>query len=56
MNFHRQWRNGNHRTLSVSVYNAYNRKNPFIVYRSGSSLMQLSIFPVMPSVSYTFYF
>ena len=56
VNFHRQWRNGNHRTISVSVYNVYNRKNPFIVYRSGSSLMQLSIFPVMPSVSYAFYF
>ncbi len=56
VNFHRYWRNGNHRTISVSVYNAYNRQNPFVVYRDGSRLMQLSIFPIMPSVSYAFYF
>ena len=56
VNFHRFWHNGNHRTISVSVYNVYNRQNPFLVYRDGSKLMQLSIFPLMPSVSYTFYF
>lgn len=56
VNFHRFWRNGHHRTISVSVYNAYNRKNPFMVYRDGSRLMQLSIFPFMPSLSYTYYF
>ena len=42
--------------LNFSVYNVYNRQNPFLVYRDGSKLMQLSIFPLMPSVSYTFYF
>ena len=56
VNFHRFFRSGRHRTINVSVYNAYNRNNPFLVYRVGQSLKQLSIFPVMPSVSYTFYF
>ena len=56
VNFHRFFRNGCHRTINVSVYNVYNRNNPFLVYRVGSSLAQLSIFPIMPSVSYTFYF
>ena len=56
MNFHRFFRSGRHRTLNVSVYNVYNRNNPFLVYRDGQSLKQLSIFPIMPSVSYTFFF
>jgi Outer membrane receptor for ferrienterochelin and colicins len=56
INFNRTFRNGNHRTISVSVYNAYNRNNPFLVYRDGQHLKQLSIFPIMPSVSYTYEF
>ncbi|MBR5100987.1 MAG: TonB-dependent receptor plug domain-containing protein [Bacteroidales bacterium] len=56
MNFHRFFRSGRHRTINVSVYNVYNRNNPFLVYRDGQSLKQLSIFPIMPSVSYTFFF
>ena len=55
-NFHREFRSGRHRTINLSVYNVYNRNNPFLVYRVGSSLKQLSIFPIMPSLSYTFYF
>ena len=56
VNFKRQFRNGCHRTINVSVYNTLNRNNPFLVYRDGDQLMQLSIFPIMPSVSYTFEF
>jgi len=56
VNFKREFRNGHHRTISVSVYNAYNRNNPFIVYRDGTDLKQLSIFPIMPSVSYNYEF
>ena len=56
VNFKREFRNGHHRTISVSVYNAYNRNNPFIVYRDGTELKQLSIFPIMPSVSYNYEF
>ena len=55
-NFHRFFRNGHHRTINVSVYNVYNRNNPFMVYREVQSLKQLSIFPIMPSVSYTYCF
>ena len=48
----------------MSVYNAYNRQNPYMMYQSAttsyrdypSALMQLSIFPILPSVAYTLYF
>ena len=56
VNFKRTFRNGHHRTISLSVYNAYNRNNPFLVYRDRRQLKQLSIFPVMPSLSYTYEF
>ena len=56
VNFKREFGNGHHRTISVSVYNAYNRNNPFIVYRDGTDLKQLSLFPIMPSISYTYEF
>ncbi|MDA3779668.1 MAG: carboxypeptidase-like regulatory domain-containing protein [Bacteroidales bacterium] len=55
------------RTWSISVYNAYNRKNPFFVRFEGESLydysgasnrklMQYSLFPIIPSISYKFSF
>ena len=56
VNFKRTFRNGHHRTISLSVFNAYNRNNPFLVYRDGKQLVQLSIFPIMPSLSYTYEF
>ena len=56
INFKRTFRNGHHRIINVSVYNAYNRNNPFLVYRDGMNLKQMSIFPIMPSVSYTYQF
>lgn len=56
VNFKRTFDNGHHRMISVSVYNAYNRNNPFLVYRDGSKFKQLSIFPIMPSLSYTYEF
>lgn len=44
-----------------SVYNAYNRKNPYFVkvekgYRGQYKFMQYSLFPIIPSVSYQFKF
>lgn len=51
------------RTWSVGVYNAYNRKNPFflefgtVYVRNGpntSVLKQYSLFPIIPSISYSF--
>jgi hypothetical protein len=48
-------------TLSLSVYNVYNRLNPFFVYKgynnSGNpALMGTSLFPIIPSVSWNFQF
>lgn len=62
-NFHRKFKKC-HRTINVSVYNLYNRKNPYMIYRStehsyngyASALVQLSLFPILPSVAYTLYF
>lgn len=68
-NFHRQFepREGRRplsRTINVSVYNLYNRKNPYMIYESheysyknyNGALVQLSIFPILPSVAYTLKF
>lgn len=67
INFHfprKKQRAGEH-LLSISCYNVYNHKNPYMVYlshkydESGVSrpaLMQVSLFPIMPSISYTFKF
>jgi outer membrane cobalamin receptor len=53
------------RTWDVSVYNAYNRRNPFFYYsdqeRQGDNvsrtvLKQVSLFPVIPSISYSLKF
>ena len=42
--------------VNMSVYNAYCNFNPFLVYVKGSNLYKLSLFPILPSVSYTFKF
>lgn len=67
VNFHKEKKHGT-RTWSLSVYNLYNRKNPFMIYEKNnthsvingvhynSSLMKLSLFPIIPSVSYSFKF
>ena len=62
-NFHRTFRRAR-RTINVSIYNVYNRQNPYMLYQSATdgyrgypySLKQLSIFPILPSVAYTLYF
>ena len=54
-------------TFSLSVYNAYNRKNPFFIYTSSERInrsqpetrnvyKQVSLFPILPSISYRFHF
>ncbi len=59
VNFHKKKKYGI-RTWNVSVYNAYNQLNPFIVYESykngSANLTQLSLFPIIPSVSYSYKF
>ena len=44
------------RAWVISVYNVYNRKNPFYIYRDGSDFKQVSLFPILPSISYQFKF
>ncbi len=54
------------RTWNISIYNAYNRKNAFYVDFTGGmftennsnkrQLMKYSLFPIIPSVSYTYKF
>ncbi len=55
INFNKKLKWGE-RTLSVGVYNAYNRKNPFFIMfeerRGGEQLVQYSLFPIIPSISY----
>lgn len=69
MNFHKQKKHGI-RTWNVSVYNLYNQLNPFLTtvtskyqynpttgqYGQIKALTQISIFPIIPSVSYTYKF
>lgn len=63
VNFHRKFKRCS-RTINVSVYNLYNRKNPYMIYEShehtyggyNSALVQLSIFPILPSIAYTLKF
>ena len=59
LNWHKQLKHGR-RTLNVSIYNVYNRKNPYMIYESWTdgygTLKQLSIFPLIPSVSWKWKF
>lgn len=40
--------------LNVSIYNLYCHDNPYMIIPQGAELRQISIFPILPSVSYTF--
>ncbi|HAH59420.1 MAG TPA: TonB-dependent receptor [Bacteroidales bacterium] len=61
--FHKQMKRWE-RTWEFGLYNAYSRKNPFFYfidetyteYGSRSTLKQVSIFPIIPSVSYNIKF
>jgi hypothetical protein len=71
VNFHKKKKHGV-RTWNLSFYNAYNQKNPFMVYQSWSKdmewnpdtqtydsrkiLVKASIFPIIPSLSYSYKF
>lgn len=44
------------RAWIIGAYNVYNRKNPFFIYRDGSDFKQVSLFPIIPSISYQFKF
>lgn len=60
MQFHKTKKHGV-RTWEFSIYNVYNRKNPYFYFiepsSNGSSVLkQISLFPIIPSVSYNFKF
>jgi outer membrane receptor for ferrienterochelin and colicin len=59
ISFHKKTKWGK-QSFDISVYNAYNRKNPFYVNREytsdGPKFKQTSLFPIIPSVSYNFQF
>ncbi len=49
------------RTWSFGLYNAYSRQNPFYLYfstdsRGNQRLTQISLFPIIPSITYNFKF
>jgi hypothetical protein len=60
LNFSKTVRKGI-RTWNVSIYNVYNRLNPFFLFYNYNSsneikLYKVSLFPIMPSVSYSYKF
>ncbi|MFN5319455.1 MAG: TonB-dependent receptor domain-containing protein [Bacteroidia bacterium] len=49
------------RTFELGVYNAYNRQNPFFYFIDSKAdgtryLSQISLFPILPSISWTYKF
>lgn len=49
------------KTFEFSIYNAYNRYNPFFYFietdqNGDQKLMQITLFPILPSVSWTWKF
>ncbi len=70
VNFHKKTQRGNLRTWNVSIYNAYSQLNPFYIYvwnkytenpdtgerKKENVLRQATLFPIIPSVTYTIKF
>lgn len=56
---HHKWRNAEH-LVGIGVYNVYNEMHPFMLYQDGNKknmsvkLKKVTLFPIMPSISYTF--
>lgn len=49
------------RTISIGIYNVYNRKNPFLLFWDQDSegtmkLYQITLFPIMPNISFLYSF
>ncbi len=61
INFHKKTRWGR-RTWNISIYNAYSRQNPYYLsvqedlIAEERQVVQVSLFPIIPSVSYIFKF
>ncbi len=43
-------------TWSFSIYNVYNRMNPWYYYKSDDKVKQVSLFPIIPSVGFKYTF
>ena len=54
---HHKWSNAEH-VVNVSVYNVYNSMNPFLLAPDTyfGKLYKVTLFPILPSLSYTFKF
>ena len=50
------WCSDAEHVLSISVYNAYCHANPYMLIPEEGRLRQISLFPILPSISYTFKF
>lgn len=51
------WLQNAEHIVNISVYNVYNHMNPYMIFPSSNGkLYQISIFPIMPSISYQFKF
>ena len=55
INFEKQKKRGV-RTWNIGIYNVYNRLNPYTLEMWGTGMRGISIFPFMPSISYSFKF
>lgn len=64
MNYHTQGKRVKH-NLNVSIYNVYNRLNIFAIYEDSKRgpdgiriprYMQVSLFPILPSIAYSLHF
>ena len=67
-NWHKKFSSKLSRTFNLSIYNAYNNLNPFLVYvyteneKVGNeyvekrTLRQLTLFPILPTINYTLSF
>lgn len=52
-----EWLKNAEHIVNISVYNVYNHQNPYMLYSAGDgTLYQISIFPILPSLSYHFKF
>lgn len=56
INFTKKLKRGT-RVWNISIYNVYNRQNPFMLYfktiDGNIKLVQMSLFPIIPSFSYS---
>jgi hypothetical protein len=53
VNFHKTTHRGRIQTITIGAYNAYNHMNPFFVnLEDDGSLNQVTLFPIMPYVTY----